>query len=198
MRDSKSVASGRKRGAVNAKQLAKKWSIPLDRAERTLQATTQKGVRDLSNVTGTKRMRSLDKQFSYKHLDAMMFCDTIKGPCKSLDGNLHAAVYATKFGWCSAKPMQAKSDVDSTLESIFQDVGVPRELVTDGAKEFVMEGSAFRKKAKKAGARCSSLEMETQKHSAAEAGVRELKRNYKKAKEIDQQPCCSLGPPDPI
>jgi hypothetical protein len=97
-RDAKATATGARKGRIGAKQLAEAWGISLDMAEKTVDATTQRGVRDFTNVTGTKRLRSMDKQFRYRQLDCTMYADTVEGPCQSLNGNKHATVFTTEFG----------------------------------------------------------------------------------------------------
>ena len=89
-----------KRYAIDATTLSKPWGIPLHMAKATLDATTQRGVRDFTKLKGTKRLRSRDEQFQYKSLDTVLFADTMKGPCRSLNGNKYAIVFASDNGFC--------------------------------------------------------------------------------------------------
>ena len=43
-------------------------------------------------------------------------------------------MYASVFGWVKAYFMKSKSEVHSSLKSLFRDVGVPNPLIADGAR----------------------------------------------------------------
>jgi hypothetical protein len=187
-REAGATATGKRRGIVGAKQLAEKWGVPLDMAERTVEITTQRGVRDFTNVTGTKRLRSLDRQFKYRHIDCTMFADTVQGPCRSINGNLHATVFSTSFGWVMAHGIKSTSEVHTSLDLLHKRTGAPRVMCSDGANVFVGESCEFRRKSRAAGSHTIATEPHTQRHNLAEAGVRELKRKYKKLKRKTNSP----------
>ena len=56
--DNQSVVFSNKRYAIDATTLSKQWGIPLHMTKTTLDATTQRGVRDFTKLKGTKRLRS--------------------------------------------------------------------------------------------------------------------------------------------
>ena len=178
------VSTGHRKGAAGPEQLSKLWCLPLDLAQETVNATTQKGVRDFTNVTGTKRLKPMNQQLRYKFLDVEMFTDFLIGPCRSLNSNIVSCVFSTNFGWSKAYPLQKKKDCDMALKLLHHEVGVPREIISDGAKEYIGENSDFRKRARVAGSYCRSVEPYTQQHNIAEAGIREIKRLYKKFKRM--------------
>ena len=43
-------------------------------------------------------------------------------------------MFATDFGWCTSYNTSFERDIHTTFERIFNDVGVPRKLIVDGAK----------------------------------------------------------------
>ena len=110
-------------GFVNAEKLAKNWRIGIEAAKRTVEATTQRAVRDFSNVTGSKRLKPHAWMLDYKRIQGTVYTDTFHGVCKSLRGNLYSQVYATDYQYTRTYPMKQRSDVHETLEDFFRDVG---------------------------------------------------------------------------
>ena len=47
----------KRKGFVDAQQLASNWKIGIEAARRTVEATTQMAVRDFSNTSGTRRLK---------------------------------------------------------------------------------------------------------------------------------------------
>ena len=97
-------------------------------------------------------------------------------------------MFATDFGWHKAYPLHKRQEAEQALKLLHHEAGVPRELVTDNANEFIGENSAFRKTARIAGSYCRSVEAYTQRHNIAEASIREVKRLYKKLKRKSNSP----------
>ena len=44
----------------------------------------------------------------------------------------------TEFGFGKITPMKLKSEASYALKELFQDVGIPKDIHTDGAKELTM------------------------------------------------------------
>jgi hypothetical protein len=63
-----STTSVRRKGTVTAADLARRWHIGLDAAQRTINRTTQLGVRDYSHSLGTCRLRHSTQQLKYRRL----------------------------------------------------------------------------------------------------------------------------------
>jgi hypothetical protein len=57
-----SVTNSHRKGTVSAKELSDKWFIGLNSAMRTVEKTTQKGVRDFAHSNGTRRMKHTNRQ----------------------------------------------------------------------------------------------------------------------------------------
>jgi hypothetical protein len=53
----------------------------------------------------------------------------------SMRGNKHAQIFATRFGWCRAFPLKAKSEAHKAVSTLFTQDGVPNVMVMDGARE---------------------------------------------------------------
>jgi hypothetical protein len=72
-----SVTNTVRRGTVNAKELAEKWFIGLNTAQRTIEQSTQRGVRDYSSTAGYKRLKHTSHQLMYRHIRAAIHTDTM-------------------------------------------------------------------------------------------------------------------------
>ena len=63
---------------IGPETLAKNWSIGLPTAKRTIEATTQSGVRTILHPTLSRRFRTNDRQLRYRRLSHFMFTDTLE------------------------------------------------------------------------------------------------------------------------
>lgn len=72
-----STSSTRKKGTVTPEALAKRWRIGLDLAKRTIERTTQLGVRDFTAIQGSRRLRHSNQQFKYRRFNATCYTDTM-------------------------------------------------------------------------------------------------------------------------
>ena len=62
---------------VDAPTLAKRCNIPLDRSKTTVLATTQLGVRHVTNPSIIRRFPTNDRMLRYKRLPHPLFTDTL-------------------------------------------------------------------------------------------------------------------------
>jgi hypothetical protein len=85
--------------------LAGRWMIAPNRAKKTVQWTTQRGVHTCLNPTLAQRFPTNDRMLRYKQLPHTTFTDTMFAGTPSRSGNKCAQVYATSFGWARAHPM---------------------------------------------------------------------------------------------
>ena len=170
----------RRKGTVQVDELAKRWHISLDLAKRTIETTTQKGVRDYTNMSGTRRLRHLTQQLAYRPLNTICYTDTMFSKIPSLS-NKHtcAQVYCTEFDWTKVYPMKAKSEAHYTLDMLHHQFGAFRVMIPDNAKELTQ--GAFRDKLRKAGTVIAPVEAYSPNQNRAESAIRELKRMYRRA-----------------
>jgi hypothetical protein len=129
--------------------LARNWGIDIQTVKRTVNVTTQRGVRTVLHPTLSRRFRANDRQLRYRRLPLDCFTDTLISNTKSRRNNIYAQVFATSDGWCRAYPMQKKSQAHEGLSLLFQREGVPNMMVMDGAREQMM--GEFRKKCREVG-----------------------------------------------
>ncbi|KAI2494466.1 Reverse transcriptase (RNA-dependent DNA polymerase) [Fragilaria crotonensis] len=86
-------------------QLASNWGIDLTTARRTIDVTTQRGVRTVLHPTLSRRFRTNDRQLRYRRLAIDCFTDTLISNTVSRRNNKYAQIFATSDGWCRAYPM---------------------------------------------------------------------------------------------
>lgn len=94
-----STNSVRKKGTVTPEVLAKRWRIGVDLAKRTIDRTTQLGVRDFTAIQGSRRLRHSNQQFNYRRFNATVYTDTMLPMIPTLQRNTCAQVYSTSFQW---------------------------------------------------------------------------------------------------
>ena len=130
------VTTRNKECRIDAETLARRWCIGLATAQRTLEVTTQSGLRLVSNPL-TRRLRTSQQHLRYNILKAQFYSDTMFSTEKSLRGMKAAQVFTTDFDFTWVKPLKSKRDAGYTLDRFVQDVGIPYKLLTDGAPELI-------------------------------------------------------------
>ena len=166
----------KRKGFVSAERLAKNWGITLEVARNTIKATTQMAVRDFSSSAGGRRLKPHSYMLKYRRSMAKAYTDTMFAKTKSLRGNTCAQVYVDETHTIVAIPMKEKKDAHTTLPYYFHHYGVPSAMVPDNAKELT-EGK-FRKMCNRFQTPILPIEPYQSNQNIAEAGIRELKRNY--------------------
>ena len=82
----------RKTAPIDSLTLAARWLIPPERAKRTVQRTTQRGVRTCLNPTLSRRFPTNDRMLRYKRLPHPTFTDTMFAGTTSKRGNKCAQI----------------------------------------------------------------------------------------------------------
>ena len=167
------VANSKASKMIDHMSLSRKWGISPAAAKRTVQRTTQRGIRTVLHPSLSRRFRTNDRALRYRRLPHDVFGDTLIAGTKSRRGNKYAEVFSTPFGWARAFPMKKKSEAHEALSLLFTRDGVPNTIITDGSKEQV-EGE-FKRKAKEAGCRVKQTEPHSPWQNNAEVCIRELK-----------------------
>jgi hypothetical protein len=75
--------------------------------------------------------------------------------------------------------MDSKIECAQALQVFAEDIGIPADLVTDGAAELTAPQSNFRKLCRDLRIRTRESEPYTQKQNEAETSIRELKKRWK-------------------
>jgi hypothetical protein len=124
-----------KAAPIDFMTVAARWMIALERAKKTVQLTTQRGVHTCLNPTLAQQFLTNDRMLCYKRLPHTTFTDMLFAAKPSRSGNKCAQAYSTSFGWARAHPMTRKGDAHETLSLLFHHDGVPPTMVFDGLKE---------------------------------------------------------------
>ena len=134
------VHTGKHRGAVDHVTLANHWQISLDKAQNTVQHTTQRGVRTVLHPTLSRRFRTNDQMLQYRRMPCNLYSDTLFCPkVPSARGYTMVQIFATDFGWSQSYPMSHKSQAHDALGLLFAWEGVPPKMIVDGAKEMKLD-----------------------------------------------------------
>ena len=120
---------------VDAPTPAKRWNIPIDRANNTVLVTTQRGVRHMANPSIMKRFPTNERMLRYNRLPHPMFTDTLIAGTASQRSHNFSQVFATSYGWSCTIPMTKKIDVPFALDCLFRHKGVPPEMIMYLSKE---------------------------------------------------------------
>ncbi len=115
--------------------LATWWMIALERAKKTVQFTTQRGVCTCLNPTLARQSPTNDRMLCYKRLPHTTFADMLFAGTTSHSGNKCAQAFFTSFLWARAHPMTRKGEDHETLSLLFHRDGVPPTMVFNSSKE---------------------------------------------------------------
>eukprot|EP00978_Attheya_sp_CCMP212_P035962 scaffold159681_cov67-Attheya_sp.AAC.1 len=169
------VASSERGKKVNAADLVKRWDIGLKTAEKTVEVTTQRGIKTLDNPMLNRRFRMNNRNLRYQRLGVDMYTDTLFAGMKSKRGNNTAQVFGTSFRWSRAYGMRSKGDAHEAYSILCSKVGVPDNIICDGAKEEQILGD-FRWKCWETSCHVKQLEPYTPWENSAEGTIIELKK----------------------
>ena len=99
--------------------LSKRYGITTEKAQNTIQAATQKGIRTMLHLFLSRLFRTNDRNLHYHCRAHPVFSDTIFATTVFKRGNRYAQVYATDFGWARAFPMSVRSEAHESLLLLF-------------------------------------------------------------------------------
>ena len=139
-----SAKTTHKKVVMTLERLAKTWYISINNAKQTLNVTTHRGVRSISNPMMSRRYRTNNGQLRYQRLRADVFSDTLISGVMYKAGNKYAQVFGTSFHWSRCFPMEKTSKAPETLALLFRRDRVPNNMIVDRSIEQTQGG--FRKK----------------------------------------------------
>ncbi len=160
--------------AVDSNTLAWRWGIPSHKAKRTVQRTTQHGVRNIANLTLAQRFCTNDCMLCYHPLHHTMFTDAMFASTLSQHGNKCAQIFSSDFGGLHAYHMKMKVELHEALSLRFQRKGVPPLMVMDSSKEQTL--GKFRQKLQDSSCAREITELFSPWQNAATRKIKELKK----------------------
>jgi len=177
-RSESAVLTKDRHSQVTPEELAKKWNIGLDTAKKTLQVTTQAGIRQALHPLH-RRYRVDHLMLNRKRLNGHWYTDTLLSKVKSLNGNTGAQVY-TNGKFSKVFPIPSRSMIGKTLTDMSDDVGIPDVLTTDGASEMTGRHTEFVREANRLKVKLLTTEQGRKNQNyAAEREIGELKKRWK-------------------
>ena len=193
-RDVAAIRRGDPHSEITPENLAKRWHIGLDAAQRTMKVTTQLGVRSLVHPA-QRRFRTAMPHLRYPRLHGTFYGDIMKGEVKSLRSFKYSHIIGNGKGFSKFFPMTVKNETVQSLDDFVQTYGIMDRLLTDG--DPTMESS---KAWKKAVSGYKIHQKWTEPHSPwqnrAELDVREAKRGIRRFTKKTGSPrrlWCFLG-----
>ena len=174
---------------IDPAELAKIWNIGMETAKRTIQATTRMCPRNTTTISLNRRYGSNDRMIRYKHLNCVMFADTMFASSrvgKSVRNFTCCQVFATDFGWSIAYNMEYERNVHQAFKKLFKEVGVPLKMIVDGARSQTM--GETNKLCESVGCQIVELEKNTPASNRAERTIQELKMETKRDMKLSGSP----------
>ncbi len=135
--DYSSLITEKKTLYVASEELARKWAIGTTLAEATIKATTQRFIQ--SSIHPIDRPYwTKNTNLKYNVLNCRFTSDTFFSSTPSILRNTCAQLFMSDFGFGKVCPQKFKSEAGTSLQEFIQDIGIPRHLHTDNAKEMTL------------------------------------------------------------
>ena len=166
--------SSNRRLKIGAEELSKKWAIGQQIANDTVKATTQSFIRSAIHPI-ERRFRTKNAALRYNHLNTTFRSDTMFSSVKSVAGNTMAQAFCTDFGYARFIPMSLKSEAGYALKEIIHDLGIPKRIHTDDAKELTM--GLWKKTCQEHGIIMTNTEPHSPWQNRTEGVIKEVKRH---------------------
>jgi hypothetical protein len=125
---------GSRNSTITKEDLAKRWFIGLDTAARTLDATTQMGMRYVEGPF-ERRLRTSQVHMQFLTLNIRTYTDTMFSNKMSICGYSCAQVFTDGHHFCRVYPLHLKGGAHHALMSFIHEVGIPRTMHSDLALE---------------------------------------------------------------
>ena len=129
-----SLETSKRRSVITPEALAKRWNIGLNSAKKTMNQTTQKGIRNVL-VQAERRSRQRTAQVMFPTLRGTTFSDTMSSNIQSTRMNTGGQVFTNGCGFDRFYPHKRKGDAHLGLSKDISLYGAYETIVTDGAKE---------------------------------------------------------------
>jgi hypothetical protein len=192
-RCAKAVVRAGEANVITPEDVAKRWHIGLTAATKTLQVTTQLGVRIL-NHPAQRRFRTAMPHLRYPRLKGTWYADTMFFTTKSVRGFKCAHIIGNGLGYSRFMPLESKAEAHLSLTSFIHQNGIMEDLVVDG--DPTMAFKEWRKTIREFRINQTTTEPYSPWQNRAELDVREAKRTMRRFKKKTGSPrrlWCFLG-----
>jgi hypothetical protein len=162
---------------VTPKDLASRWHITIEQADKTLKCTTQHAVRNIY-APSERKVRLKAPWLNFPSLRSDIYVDSMFSLVPALHGYTGGSVYTNGDGYDRFYPWTRKAEHPDTLMQFINDVGVPQTLISDNAPEEIY-GRA-RETCRKYRIQQKTIVPYSPWQNDAEACIRELKRKLRR------------------
>ena len=118
---------------ITAQKLVVSWTIRLDAAYRTIEATTQRVGHDPIRPLH-RRHRTKFVHMRYSHLNIICYTDSLFANVKSKLNNTFGQLFVLERDYWAFYPLDTESSNHNALSDFIRHVGIPRQLHCDNAK----------------------------------------------------------------
>jgi hypothetical protein len=185
--------TNKKRLVYEHEELAKRWAIGHTAALDTVKATTQNWIRSTLHLI-ERRFRTKHTMLRYNRLDCKFYSDTFFSDCSSVLGNKCGQLFVSDFGYTKFAPMKRKSEAGFALQELIRDVGIPRQIHTDNAKELTL--GLWKETCRDANIMMTQTEKDSPWQNRTEVEIRKLKKHTRRLMSRSKTPlalwdfCC--------
>ena len=167
--------------------LSQRWNIGLLTAKKTLDVTTQSGLRNIY-APAERKLRQRTQHLRFPTLRGKFYTDTGFSNIKSMRGFKGFQTITNGKGYDRFYPHVSKGQAGAALTSFIQTVGIPQTLVCDNAPELTGPQSEMGKVC-----RAHHIEVKTTVphqpwRNLAEAAIREGKESVRRMLRQTQEP----------
>ena len=165
---------------LQKEELAKKWHIGLKTAEQTLKVTTQKGTRNLLHPL--HKRAKMRPYLSKPIAKGQWYSDTMFFKHTSVMRQEKAAQVTTNGKFTHFFPIVRKANCSDALMNFIHTIGIPEQIVTDGAKEegaFDTYGANWNKVVKRYNIRQTWIQPYCWFQNSAEAEISQIRMDIR-------------------
>jgi len=119
---------------VTPQTIARRWNISLDKSAKTLQRTTQAGVRNVL-VPSERKVRKKAPWLKFPNIKGKWYTDLAFSNVKSIHGDTGMSIFTNGYGYDTTYPWASKRQHPEALMDFIHKVGIPQTIVSDGGKE---------------------------------------------------------------
>ena len=163
--------------SVTPECVADIFGCGIETAKQTICITTQHGVRSALHPL-KRRYRTDLLSLRYRRLDALMYSDTMQFKTKLLAQHKCVQIFATD-DFAVAYPVRTERHIRDTLRTLAEDVGIPRELLTDNVNAMTGYEADFKKQAHFLKIKMWSSKPHNKKQNKGERIIGELWRRWR-------------------
>ena len=178
----RAIQTGDVTSEVTPENVAKRWLVGIETAKKTLNVTTQRGVRSIPNPAATRRFKTQMAHLCHPRMGGMFYADIMEPKVLSLESHRYAHVIGNGCGFSKVYPMERKNESIYALDDFVKKVGIPETLLSDN--DTTTEGwREWKRRIMKYSIDPKYTEPHSPFRNKAELDIRELKRMVRRLQD---------------